>query len=1322
MRKHFLILMLLTLLPLAGWAANYDVLVTPGTFYKQYGQLDPNANNSWKATTDMFTVNINPVPDGVKAGIANLLKWTRSEDGQDVGDHNFTLSFQDPTQKVYTDGDTYTITIAANSTGVMNIYPLDLAGLTQNDNIFLTLLTPQVGGGDQLTPKKVTDFTVSVALPIFTERVTLATSDYSVKSYGEPNNVVGDNSGIVTIKGTSDNFTGEKNLTFKISQGNIADATLTPSSIDAVEYTGDPHDLTTMGVDLVVSLGGVNLGLGSDYTISYDNNINVSTDQNKAKIIITGAGDYAGTKELEFVINPKSIVGGTLAYANNLDYTGLKVKPELTLEVGGTPLTLTNDYTIEEIEGQDYINAGSGKKVKVVGTGNYIDEIEYTYAIGARSISNSNNRTITYTPTNKQYEYTGSPITPTVVITNKLDGNNTQLEEGRDYTVEYKKDGEGNETRTNVGDDAQVRFVGKGNWKNLTSWGVFTITQKPLNIQAKTQTITVHSDIDKTVVYDGLVEGQNLGDVTYKLTAINDINDAEVAEADIVAGGTYYLWATVAATAVSANYDITYTAGEITVVAGQITVKTKDVNNHVYGTNPVPVVECTSGLSPAETEAFAPTNVDPATIIYTVKDYQNETVFTGTAAELADAATPLLPVGQYTVSVEGVEYHDYVALPTTGTWNIIRKDIDTEDITATPAQYKGAAIEELTFTTSALLGDSYEVKAGSWKNNVNVGEKTIAQVEAMPDGNPSGTTTQRQQYAAKQAAIAALPQVILTGTGNFNGETTVYFDITKAPLTITADAKVWVYGTAEPTAEYTATVGETDGEGNPINCLLGQDEEKDLTVAQEGFTGTLKVKRICSDNRGEYSEGLEPYGITNARNYAITYKKGKLSITKGSIVLKVKDTEKYYGTNETTAVEGLELELSTDGDDNKDLTDEVKANWQSLVDQTAVVYTVDSHDFETGETYTLSTTGEATSVNYDVTLKDGILTIVKRPVTFTVNALADVDYTDVPDFKADLEDEANIGTYVDVTGEGLVAPDETKDLVRIELNENLEIGENNVFLYTKDGADTNYEITLVHGKVKITNTGVESITLKRVGKDDAADPAVNTAAQLIEDHDGEIVNVSMTFPGQKMYAEKWYSMVLPFDTDVATVSKKFGYAIVDVFNENYNDAKDVSFKLHMQSLPANKPFILKVYKELSALEIATIVFENVTIKNSAAPEVSDAYGNKFVGTYTGYTTTDNTREYVFGLGQDATDYQPAKGSGTFIRPLGAYISFKDPQSETLAHSILIEEPDGSTTAIQMVSADAVKGEGWYTVNGIKLQSAPTEKGVYINNGKKVVIK
>ena len=72
-----------------------------------------------------------------------------------------------------------------------------------------------------------------------------------------------------------------------------------------------------------------------------------------------------------------------------------------------------------------------------------------------------------------------------------------------------------------------------------------------------------------------------------------------------------------------------------------------------------------------------------------------------------------------------------------------------------------------------------------------------------------------------------------------------------------------------------------------------------------------------------------------------------------------------------------------------------------------------------------------------------------------------------------------------------------------------------------------------------------------------------------------------------------------------------------------------------------------------------------------------------------------------------------------IQPLGAYIA-----ASTTAARILIEEPDGSTTVINNVTGDQQNftKDGWYTINGVKLNGIPTEKGIYINNGKKVVLK
>ena len=47
---------------------------------------------------------------------------------------------------------------------------------------------------------------------------------------------------------------------------------------------------------------------------------------------------------------------------------------------------------------------------------------------------------------------------------------------------------------------------------------------------------------------------------------------------------------------------------------------------------------------------------------------------------------------------------------------------------------------------------------------------------------------------------------------------------------------------------------------------------------------------------------------------------------------------------------------------------------------------------------------------------------------------------------------------------------------------------------------------------------------------------------------------------------------------------------------------------------------------------------------------------------------------------------------------------------------------GEPTQISFVRADQLPQDGWYTVQGIKLQKAPTQSGVYIYNGKKQVIK
>lgn len=91
--------------------------------------------------------------------------------------------------------------------------------------------------------------------------------------------------------------------------------------------------------------------------------------------------------------------------------------------------------------------------------------------------------------------------------------------------------------------------------------------------------------------------------------------------------------------------------------------------------------------------------------------------------------------------------------------------------------------------------------------------------------------------------------------------------------------------------------------------------------------------------------------------------------------------------------------------------------------------------------------------------------------------------------------------------------------------------------------------------------------------------------------------------------------------------------------------------------------------------------------------------------------------------QEEAFYRVAK-NGAQIKPNSAYISF--PSTAQAKVSFLFEDElfgqsQGITTGITEAPQQNVKAE-WYSLDGRKLNGAPTEKGLYIINGKKVLVK
>ncbi|MBQ8965980.1 MBG domain-containing protein [Ruminococcus sp.] len=292
-------------------------------------------------------------------------------------------------------------------------------------------------------------------------------TDYTV-SYSNNTNV---GTGTVTIAGKG-NYTGTVNKTFTIVSTSsetkpIADATVSLSPA-AATYDGTAKEPVP-----TVKLDGTTLTKGTDYTVSYNNNVNAGT----ATVTITGKGSYSGTATKNFTIAAKNISGVTLA-TTSYTYDGKAKEP--AVKDGSVTLVKGTDYTVVFTNN---VNAGNAS-AKITGTGNYTGTVTKYFTIEPAAATSISGAAVTLSGTS--FTYTGSAITPTVTV--KLDGNT--LTSGTDYTVAYKNN-------TNVG-TATVTITGKGSYTGTVEKN-FTITAAAAeNISGATVTLSATS-----YTYDG---------------------------------------------------------------------------------------------------------------------------------------------------------------------------------------------------------------------------------------------------------------------------------------------------------------------------------------------------------------------------------------------------------------------------------------------------------------------------------------------------------------------------------------------------------------------------------------------------------------------------------------------------------------------------------------------------------------------------------------------------------------------------------------------------------------------------------------------------
>jgi hypothetical protein len=179
------------------------------------------------------------------------------------------------------------------------------------------------------------------------------------------------------------------------------------------------------------------------------------------------------------------------------------------------------------------------------------------------------------------------------------------------------------------------------------------------------------------------------------------------------------------------------------------------------------------------------------------------------------------------------------------------------------------------------------------------------------------------------------------------------------------------------------------------------------------------------------------------------------------------------------------------------------------------------------------------------------------------------------------------------------------------------------------------------------------------------------------------------------------------------------------------------------NIQAGTPYIIKWgkadnYENDNAHNIVSPIFTGVTIDNSTEAQAhltvaSEDANVRFIGSYDPVLFTPKDKSNLF-LGAENTLFYPTVGKvlvdNVSKYRIGSFRAYFQLSDGTLAREFKLNFGDGEAQGISDAMRLNDKGEmindkeagAWYTLDGVKFDGKPTRKGLYINNGVKVVIK
>ena len=273
-------------------------------------------------------------------------------------------------------------------------------------------------------------------------------------------------------------------------------------------------------------------------------------------------------------------------------------------------------------------------------------------------------------------------------------------------------------------------------------------------------------------------------------------------------------------------------------------------------------------------------------------------------------------------------------------------------------------------------------------------------------------------------------------------------------------------------------------------------------------------------------------------------------------------------------------------------------------------------------------------------------------------------------------------------------------------------------------------------------TGVGCNNADRTSKDGAVpalrDNADNTnAIALMAALPTTVAGQPVTYPvalnGRTLYKDgAWNTLYLPFNVTLS------GSPLEDAVARPLESASisgstlSLSFGNAVTTLQAGTPYIIKWTADANYVDddehnIVSPVFSGVTIDGTDRSYDNHASGDsrvRFAGTYKS-TAFDAEDKSILFMGGENTLYYPLKDAT--IGAQRAY--FKIGDGAALARQLTafrINFGEDEATGIISIENGKLKiendADAWYSLDGRKLDGKPTQRGIYINNGKKTIIK